>query len=218
MNLKWYVIVSIFLILMSASAQAESMYVGEIIEITLRTGPGIDHKVIAMVRSGQALSVLEPGPEWTKIRLPSEKEGYVLTRFLTNKKPNELLLSELKKKYRALEEKVESLRDENNRQNEENKNLNAEFGRKEKLLARITDSYESLRKESAEFLNLKTNYKRLTTDLNEQTNRAEEFGAALTKLQKRQIFRWVLTGAGILLVGFLIGMSSRRQRRRSSLL
>ena len=218
MNLKWYVIVSIFLILMSASAQAESMYVGEIIEITLRTGPGIDHKVIAMVRSGQTLSVLEPGPEWTKIRLPSEKEGYMLTRFLTNKKPNELLLSELKKKYRALEEKVESLRDENNRQNEENKNLNAEFGRKEKLLARITDAYETLRKESAEFINLKTNYKRLTTDLNEQTNRAEEFGAALTKLQKRQIFRWVLTGAGILLVGFLIGMSSRRQRRRSSLL
>ena len=218
MNLKWYVIVSVFLILVSASAQAETMYVGEIIEITLRTGPGIDHKVIAMVRSGQTLSVLEPGPEWTKIRLPSEKEGYVLSRFLTNKKPNELLLSELKKKYRALEEKVESLRDENNRQNEENKNLNAEFGRKEKLLARITDSYESLRKESAEFLNLKTNYKRLTTDLNEQTNRAEEFGAALTKLQKRQIFRWVLTGAGILLVGFLIGMSSRRQRRRSSLL
>ena len=218
MNMKRYVIAGIFLILTSASAQAETMYVSEIIEITLRTGPGIDHKVIAMVRSGQALSVLEPGPEWTKIRLPSEKEGYVLTRFLTNKKPNELLLSELKKKYRALEEKVESLRDENNRQNEENKNLNAEFGRKEKLLARITDSYETLRKESAEFINLKTNYKRLTTELNEQTNRAEEFGAALTKLQKRQIFRWVLTGAGILLVGFLIGMSSRRQRRRSSLL
>ena len=218
MNLKWYVIVSVFLILVSASAQAETMYVGEIIEITLRTGPGIDHKVIAMVRSGQTLSVLEPGPEWTKIRLPSEKEGYVLSRFLTNKKPNELLLSELKKKYRALEEKVESLRDENNRQNEENKNLNAEFGRKEKLLARITDAYETLRKESAEFINLKTNYKRLTTELNEQTGRAEEFGAALTKLQKRQIFRWVLTGAGILLVGFLIGMSSRRQRRRSSLL
>ena len=218
MNVKWYAIVGIFFILMSASAQAESMYVGEIIEITLRTGPGIDHKVIAMVRSGQVVEVLEPGPEWTGVRLQNEKEGYVLSRFLTNKKPNELLLSELKKKYRALEEKVESLRDENNRQNEENKNLNAEFGKKEKLLARITDAYETLRKESAEFINLKTNYKRLTTELNEQTNRAEEFGAALTKLQKRQIFRWVLTGAGILLVGFLIGMSSRRQRRRSSLL
>ena len=218
MNMKRYVIAGIFLILTSASARAETMYVSEIIEITLRTGPGIDHKVIAMVESGQTLEMLEPGPEWTKVLLPNEKEGYVLSRFLSKKKPNEMLLGELKKKYKALETKLDTLGDENKTQKEENKNLSIALEEKESLLTKVTESYEALRMESAEFLNLKSSHKKLSSELNKQTRRAQEFEEALTKLQKRQIFRWVLTGAGILLVGFLIGMSSRRQRRRSSLL
>ena len=216
--MKWYVIVGIILVMMCAPVQAESMYVGEIIEITLRTGPGIDHKVIAMVKSGELLEILEPGAEWTHVRLASEKEGYVLSRFLTTKKPNEMLLRELKNKYQVLENKADRLREENKKQQEENRRLQSEFEQKEQLLGRVTESYEKLRKESAEFLNLRSNYKKMSSNLNEQAQRADEMEEALTKLQKRQIFRWVLTGAGILLAGFLVGMSSKRQRRRSSLL
>jgi len=216
--MKWYVIVGIILVMMCTPAQAESMYVGEIIEITLRTGPGIDHKVIAMIKSGDLLKILEPGAEWTHVRLASEKEGYVLSRFLTTKKPNEMLLRELKDKYQVLENKADRFREENKEQQEENKNLKSELEQKEQLLGRVTESYEKLRKESAEFLNLRSNYKNMSSSLNEQTQRADQMEEALTKLQKRQIFRWVLAGAGILLAGFLVGMSSKRQRRRSSLL
>jgi len=216
--MKWYVIVGIVLVMMCAPVHAESMYVSEIIEITLRTGPGIDHKVIAMIKSGEILKILEPGTEWTHVRLASEKEGYVLSRFLTTKKPNEMLLRELKDKYQVLENKADRLREENKKQQEENRSLQSEFEQKEQLLGRVTESYEKLRKESAEFLNLRSNYKNISSNLNEQAQRADQMEEALTKLQKRQIFRWVLAGAGILLVGFLIGMSSKRQRRRSSLL
>ncbi len=216
--MKWYVIVGIVLVMICSSVQAESMYVSEIIEITLRTGPGIDHKVIAMIKSGESLEVLEPGPEWTKVRLSNQKEGYVLSRFLTTKKPNEMLLRELNERYRLLEAKADRFRGDHQNQVSTIKSLQAELEQKEQLLARVTESYEKLRKDSAEFLNLKTNYKTISSNLNEQAQRAEQLEQALTKLQKRQIFRWVLTGAGILLVGFLIGMSSKRQRRRSSLL
>ena len=216
--MKWYVIVGIVLVVICSSVQAESMYVSEIIEITLRTGPGIDHKVIAMIKSGESLEVLEPGPEWTRVRLPNQKEGYVLSRFLTTKKPNEMLLRELNERYRLLEAKADRLREDHQNQASASESLQAELEQKEQLLARVTESYEKLRKESAEFLNLKSNYKTISSNLNEQAQRAEQLEQALTKLQKRQIFRWVLTGAGILLVGFLIGMSSKRQRRRSSLL
>mgnify|MGYP006425867335 CR=1 FL=1 len=216
--MKWYVIVGIIMVMLCAPVQAQSMYVGEIIEITLRTGPGIDHKVIAMVGSGERLTILESGAEWTHVRLASEKEGYVLSRFLTPKKPNELLLRELNEKYQALENNTGRFQEVNEKQREETERLQSELLQKGQLLERITESYEKLRKESAEFLNLKSNYKTMSSDLNEQTQRAVQMEEALTKLQKRQIFRWVLIGAGILLVGFLIGMSSKRQRRRSSLL
>ena len=216
--MKRYVLIGIFWIFATASVQAQSMYVGEIIEITLRTGPGIDHKVIAMVKSGQPLTILETGPEWTKVRLPNDKEGYVLSRFLTNKKPNELLLDELKEKYNELESQLNTIREENEKQQSENDRLLSELAAKEEQLSELTQSYDALKADSAEFLDLKTNYKNTTAQLAEQAQRAEQFEEAYTRVQKRQIFRWVLTGAGILLVGFLIGMSSKRQRRRSTLL
>ena len=216
--MKRFVCVGMFLAFISTSVNAEPMYVSEIIEITLRTGPGIDHKVIAMVRSGVELTVLESGGEWTGVRLPDGKEGYVLNRFLTNKKPSEMLLRELEQKYQSIETQTESLRDDYNNQKDENQKLLAELTNKEELLAKLTNSYETLKQESTEFLSLKENHENTAAQLTEITEKARRYEEALTRIQKRQIFRWVLTGAGILLVGFLIGMSSRRQKRRSSLL
>ncbi|HIJ54609.1 MAG TPA: TIGR04211 family SH3 domain-containing protein [Deltaproteobacteria bacterium] len=216
--MKRYVFIGIFLVFATASVQAQPTYVSEIVEITLRTGAGIDHKVIAMVKSGQPLVVLEPGPEWTKVRLPNEKEGYILSRFLTDKRPNELLLDELKEKYKNLESKGNAIREENSKQKNQNEGLLSELAAKEEQLSGLTASYDALKADSAEFLNLKTNYKQTVAQLTEQTQKAEQCEEAYSKLQKWQIIRWVLTGAGILLVGVLIGMTSKRQRRRSTLL
>jgi SH3 domain protein len=217
--MKMFVIIGFLLALVSTSVCAENMYVSEIIEVTLRTGPGIDHKVIAMVHSGQEAEVLEPGPEWTHVRLlPGGKEGYVLSRFLTDKKPNELILKELQQKYQALQSKTENIRKDYDNKIEENKKLLTELASKEEFLAKLTKSYETLRRDSADFLKLKENHQQTADQLTELTAKAQKYEEALTRIQKRQIFRWVLTGAGILLVGFLIGMSSRRQKRRSSLL
>ena len=217
--MKWFIIVGILLAFLSTTVNAEKMYITEIIEITLRTGPGIDHKVIAMVESGQVVEILEPGVEWTHVRLlPGGKEGYVLSRFLSAKKPNELILKELDQRYQALQSKTESLREDHNNKMEENKKLLTELANKEEFLTKLTKSYEALRQDSAEFLNLKENHQQASEQLAEISAKAQKYEEALTRLQKRQIFRWVLTGAGILLVGFLIGMSSRRQKRRSSLL
>jgi SH3 domain protein len=216
--MKWFVCAGMFLAFISTNVNAETMYVSEIIEITLRTGPGIDHKVIAMVPSGVELTVLESGGEWTRVRLPNEKEGYVLNRFLTNKKPSEMLLRELEQKYQSMETQSESLRNDYNMQKDENQQLLAELSNKEERLAALTESYETLKQESTDFLSLKKNHENTAAQLTELTEKARRYEEALTRIQKRQIFRWVLTGAGILLVGFLIGMSSRRQKRRSSLL
>ena len=142
----------------------------------------------------------------------------MLSRFLTDKKPNELLLEELKEKYNDLESKVNTVREENSKQQSQTESLQSELAAKEEQLSGLTASYDALKTDSAEFLSLKTNYRKTVAQLTEQTQKAKEYEEAYSKLVKWQIIRWVLTGAGILLVGFLIGMSSKRQRRRSTLL
>jgi len=216
--MKEFLLAGIILAFVSTAVNAEILYVVDIAEITLRTGPGIDHRVIAMVKSGQEMEILESGPEWTKVRTPSEKEGYVLSRFLTGGKPSKLLLSELQKQYESLEKTTESLRTDLKQQKAENKRLVTERSDNEERLATVTKSYESLRKDSTEFLRLKENFRKANTQLGEITEKAQEYETALINAQKWHIFRWILTGAGILLAGFLIGLTSRRQKRRSSLL
>lgn len=58
--MKRIIFVGIWLFLFSTVVQAKTMYVSDQVEITLRTGQGTDHKIIAMIKSGDAVEVLIP--------------------------------------------------------------------------------------------------------------------------------------------------------------
>ncbi|NNL42793.1 MAG: hypothetical protein HKO79_09910 [Desulfobacterales bacterium] len=78
-------------------------------------------------------------------------------------------------------------------------------------------SYETLKTESADYINLKSKYTKTAAKLDEYTKNYELLEKELTKLEFKQTVRWLLTGAGVLLLGFIIGFSTRRQRRRTTL-
>ncbi len=210
-----------FIVLFSTAVYAETMYIADTIKITFRTGPGIDRKIVAMIKSGERVEVLnteEPVEEWSLIRLTNGKEGWVLSRFLTSKEPDELALIKLKKKHNVLKNQAISLIEENKVYKKENKEMNSELKKNKEISNKIKSSYETLKKESAEFLELKSNYKKTSSKLAELTKKAGKLEEELTKLLLHQNIKWFLSGAGVLLFGFIIGFSAKRQRRRSSLL
>lgn len=216
--MKHFVFIGIFIFIFSPIAKAEKMYINDIIKITLRTGPGIDHKIITMLSSGQELEVLIPGEEWTNVRTLDGKEGWVLNRFLTPKKPSSLLLERLKKKHKKLTNYSESLLKENKKLKDEYKRLNSGLFSSKTALKQLSESYEALKRESSEFIKLKTNYQKALSRLSEQTKKADKFEEELIQLQTGNNIRWFLAGASVLILGFLIGFSAKRQKRRSSLL
>lgn len=207
-----------FIVLFSTVVQAETMYVGDNIKITVRTGSGINHKIVAMIRSGESVEMLKPEEEWSLVRTTNGKEGWVLSRFLTSKEPDGLILERLKKKHKVLTIQAVSLIEESKAYKKENNKLNSELKTNEEMLNEIRLSYETLKKESAGFLELKSNYEKISSKLSEQTKKAEKLEGELTKLLLHQNIKWFLSGAGVLLLGFLIGFSAKRQRRRPSLL
>jgi len=207
-----------FIVLFSTVVQAETMYVGDNIKITVRTGSGIDHKIVAMIRSGERVEMLKPEEEWSLVRITNGTEGWVLSRFLTSKEPDKLVLERLKKKHGVLTNQAVSLIEENKVYKKENKKLNSKLKTNKEISNKIKSSYETLEKESAGFLELKSNYEKILSKLTEQTKKAEKSEEELTKLLLHQNIKWFLSGAGVLLLGFLIGFSAKRQRRRPSLL
>ena len=216
--MKRLFIIAILLVLLPAVVHAEKKYINDLLEITLRTGQGIDHKIIEIVKSGQMVEVIKPGDQWTKIRRLNGTEGWVVSRFLTSNKPNILLLKELQEKHEAIVIRTDSQLEEIAKLQEDNKELRSKLTVSAKTLNDLNNSYETLKKESGEFLQLKSNYNKATARLTKQKQKIQKYEEELSKLEQRQIFRWIFTGAGILFLGFLIGLSGKRQRRRPSLL
>ena len=210
-----------FIVLFSTVVQAETMYVGNIIEITVRTEPRIDRKIVAMIKSGETVEVLNPEKiekDWSLVRIANGKERWVLSRFLTPEEPDGLALAILRKKHETIKNQAVFLIQENNAYKKENKKLNSELKTNKKMSDKIESSYETLKKESSEFLKLKSNYEKTSSKLTEQTKKAEKLEEELTKLLLHQNIKWFLSGAGVLLLGFVIGFSAKRKRRRPSLL
>ncbi len=217
-HVKKVTFIGICLFLFCSISQAETLYISDFLRITMRTGPGIDHKIIEMIKSGQSVTVLEQGPEWTKILLPTGKEGWVLNRFLTPKPPSGLLLKKLEEKHAELSLQITTLIDENKRLRNENQRLDAELKTSSRNLKKVTDSYQKLKSGSAEYLDVKSRYEMMVVQLDQQKKRAQDIEKELESIRFHKNIRWFLSGAVVLIIGFLIGFSARHQRRRSSLL
>ena len=210
----------IFLLLWAAAAagQEETGYITDTFQVTLRTGPGIDHTIISMLRSGQPLTVIDEGEEWTMIALPDGRQGYVLSRFLSQTPPARLALDKIQTAYDALQTRAQTLEKENGRLLSENRSLQTQLEEIRGELSKVEAQYTTLQSESSDFFSLKKRYERAAASLRENSERVGQLEAEVSRLELRKNIRWFLSGAGVLVLGFLIGFSAKKQRRRSSLL
>ncbi|MEA3436155.1 MAG: TIGR04211 family SH3 domain-containing protein [Thermodesulfobacteriota bacterium] len=215
--IKSFVFAGILLLLFSTPILAETMYVSDILKLTVRTGKGQDYKIISVIQSGQTVEVLQPEGKWAFVRLPDGKEGWVLTRYLTNKITNNVKLQWLQKKHKTLTVQAATLLEENTKLKKEKKELDAMLKKAEKSVEELNKSYETLKTESADYIELKSKYTKAASQLAEYTEKSELLEKELTKLEFGRTIRWFLAGASVLLLGFLIGFATKRQRRRTTL-
>lgn len=194
------------------------MYVSEIVNITLRTGKGTDHKIIEMIRSGQNVEVLDSDVDWTKVRTASGNEGWVLTRLLTDETPKAIQLAALRKEYDEMVARVKDPLEAIQTLESENARLKQQIAETEETLQVLNASMVDLRKKTALLSQMEHDYQNAQTGLAEMKQDRDQMEEALARLQRQHIFRWFLAGAGVLLTGFVIGIWSRPKRRRSSLL
>ena len=212
-------VMGICLFFLSAAVLAETKYyINDNMKITMRTGPATDRKIIALLNIGQEVEILKSENDWTMVRLLNGKEGWVISRFLTDQTPDSIQLEVLKGNQSALQTKVASLMEENKALKDENKKLDINLNTTEKKQKDLSKDYETLKRESKQFLELQAKYKASMSKLAEQTQKAEKYEDELTKLLWNKNIKWFLSGAGVLILGFIIGFSTKRQRRHSSLL
>ena len=200
-------------------AHSETTYITDEIRVMLRTGPGMDRKIIAMPRSGIQVEVLEESEDgWSRVRLPNDKEGWMLTRYLSRKFPGKKVMARLESENKVLKQEVKILIEENARLKKEQAGIQRTLSDQTKTAEALRKSYETLKSESSEFLSLKASYEKVSEDLAEKTRQRAELDEKLRALQESQNLRWFMGGGAVLFGGFIVGWLARRSRRRPSLL
>lgn len=216
--MKRIVFVGACLMLFAGPVHAAAMYVTDIVEITLRTGPSLQNKIMTFLQSGQRLDIIQKGDEWSQVRTSGGSEGWVLTRYLTPQPTSRITLERLEEKYNSLSAQNAALVKENNEIKSENRKFSTNLNTTDKDLKQVRSEYETLKAESGEFLSLKSKFEKTSARLQEETNKAQQLEEQVTKLERSYAIKWFLAGAGVLLFGLIIGFSLKRQRRRPSLL
>jgi SH3 domain protein len=214
----WLSMALVGLLLLPVVSLAETVYVSEDFEITLRTGPGTDRKIIALVQSGKALEMLERGDEWSMVREPNGKEGWALTRYLTTNRPCAMVLERVRQDYDVLTSKYKTLDERFNTLNSQKTSTDADLNQSRQERDELKEAYENLRKESSEFLKLKKRHQEIVAALEAEKTRSAKLDEENMQMKRSRIIQWVWTGGGILLIGFVLGLfSSSRRKSRSSL-
>ncbi len=187
---------------LSSPLFAKDIYVSGVTKITMRTGPGVEHKIVVMLTSGSKLEILEFQKDWSMVQTQQGKTGWVLSRFLTEEVPQTLMVLQLKKENLRLLTSLETSQ-------EKARGLAS----KNQSLVGIEEKYNQLEQASADYLKLDAEYKAVVKQSQDQKVQI----ATLEKNMNDEEKLWFLSGAGVLIFGFILGLSTRRKKTSSLL-
>ena len=205
-------------ILTDHAAWAKRAYVTDSFQITLRSGPSTDNKVIMMPSSGQAMEVLEEQEGWSHVRLltdgDSPKEGWVLNRYLIFRQPWEMQTQYLRQKNDELTEKYNEMKKQLDEALNEKRGLTGSLEQNTEAFQRLQKQYDALKQGAEGFLKLRSSYEAAKKSLTTVTNEIQKLEQENEELRSSQINRWFATGALVLLCGLLIGLLVGRQQKK----
>ncbi len=206
-------------LLMPSLGFAQSAWVSDQFEITLRTGPSTSNAVRMSLGSGMRLEVVSVDEDsgYTQVRTPGGTEGWVLTRYLMSEPSAREQLQDLTAQLtnaasagNSLEAQLAALRGEYQAANQ---NITSLENDKQRLEREIED----IRRTAANALSLDSQNKDLRDKLADaeiQVATLEQENRTLAAQSNRY---WFMTGGAVLVVGVILGLWLPRMKmpRRS---
>jgi SH3 domain protein len=95
----------------ATAADAQTRYVSDRLEVTLRTGTSTQHSIVRMLPSGTRLEVLEtePASGYARVRTADGVEGWVLSRYLMDQPAAREQLAAANRRVETLNARVAEL-------------------------------------------------------------------------------------------------------------
>ncbi len=203
-------------VLLAGPALAQTRYITDRYEITLRTGQGTSYQIIRMLPSGTRVEVLNDDPEsgWSQVRLPNGTEGYVLTRMLMTEPAARDQLAATRRQMQDLRSMANQASAELEQRTAERDDLAEQLAAVGAERDRLATELDEVRRVSANALALNNQNQQLQERLTAARESATALEIENEALARNKNQRWFLIGAGVLGGGILFGLIAPRLRRR----
>ena len=181
--LVWWVmmrrlfIIGLSILFLPTFCDAQDLYVSGYRELMMRTGPSRDNKIIAVLKTGNAIKLIrEAGEDYYLVALPDGRQGYVLKGYVTERAPAAHRVQILEDQVAKQTRELDRLRDEN---------------------GRLQTAQEETQRSAAE-----------------QGTQLQSITVERDQLRRDRSVSSFLAGAGVLLIGWLLGWTRLRLRRK----
>ena len=211
----------VLLLVVAGASVAETRYVTDQFEITLRTGESASHRIVRMLPTGTPVDVLNNDAEtgYSRVRTQDGKEGYVLTRQLTTEPVARDRLAALQNRVQELEAAPGELSARLAALQKEHTELLGQYEALKSTKEQVEGELNGLQRTAANAVRISNERNELRTQVVAMTREIEDLKQEKRELQNSGNQRWFLIGAGVIVGGILLGLILPRlrvRRRRDS--
>lgn len=194
--------------LFTGVAQAATKYVADHLIITVRSGQGNQHKIIKTITTGTKLEILEEFPDtgYARVSLEDGTEGWVRTQYLSDTPAAKDLLERLQARHEKLKEKFAGTAEELKTLKGEFAKLNRENDKLEKEYKSLQDQMGRINQVAAKPILLDKENRELKEQNVTLSNEMQLISQENQILKDRSDRDWFIAGAGIMVVGILLGL------------
>lgn len=205
-----------FLVLLATAAGAETRYVQDQLEITLRTGESTRNSIVRMLTSGTRVELLETNAAsgYSHVRTQEGDDGWVLTRFLMGEPSARQQLASVKVQAATLREEQGRLETELSALRAENESLKSQLSDMENRYRLASRELGEIRNAASDVLAVNENNKVLSQQITDVQQELDAMRADSAASRRDNTRRWFMTGAGVAFGGLLLGLLIPRLRGR----
>jgi len=208
------------LLILSGNAMAETRYVSDTLEITMRSGKGTSFGITRMLRSGTPVKVLATDKKtgYTQVRTNSGKEGWVLSRFLMKGQAARDRLATAEKNLAELELENRKLTTAMASLNEEKGTLESSLSTLEGESRGVSQELAEIRRTASSALTIDSENKDLKGRMVSLERQLQTVQQENETLKDRTARDWFMVGAAVVLLGIIVGLiiPKIRFRKKSS--
>ena len=192
----------------TGNAFAQSVWVSDVFEVTLRTGPSTSNAIQLMVESGTQLQVLseDDGSGYTQVRTGGGTEGWVLSRYLMQEPSAREQLANLTQQLTSVAAEGSSMESQLGAIRSEYAEATQQIAALERDKADLAAELEEIKRTAANTLAIDSQNKTLQQEL---TNTEIQFNSLQEengRLQSQTTRNWFITGSLVLFGGILLGL------------